>query len=50
MEIENKNNLKTSAPLVSLENSLKASIGKNRGVFVPVLKCNFNSNFQDDDD
>jgi hypothetical protein len=47
---DNKNILKTSAPLTSLQNSLKASVGKNKGMFIPVLSFNINSNFQDDDE
>lgn len=43
------NTLKNSAPLSSCQNSLKNSIGKNRGVFVPVIAID-NSDFDDDDD
>jgi hypothetical protein len=49
-KIENKYNLKSSAPLIPLQNSLKASIGKNKGIFIPVLAFNMNNNFNDDDD
>lgn len=49
IELNDTFNLKNSAPLASFQNNLKNSIGKNRGVFIPIMGTESMDLDEDDD-
>lgn len=48
--MDDKKDLLRSAPLNFFENSLKCSVGKSKGAFIPIITKNSSDDDDDDDD